>query len=226
MPAPPLEPVEPTDPQVWTTPPDSDVCTAFPSKKVAEYQTYPSQAECEDWVKIRRCRPYSHCSDGCNNIGCDRTGMRMTTTLVECGLFVVESVEFVSKTLRASKTPDWAALSQVSQRLLKLPTRQLVINASALPDEVGRSEAAQKQLAKRRGEWVRQQLVAQGMDPQRIRVSILEPAQMGVNDYRIGRAWFTFDPPRLEPEEYDSTYPDYENLCWVKQARSKPAPVP
>jgi hypothetical protein len=152
--------------------------------------------------------------------------MRSTTTLVECGLFVAETIEFASKTLRPKKTPDWAALAEVARRMLKLPARQLVITATALPDEVGRSAAAQKQLANRRAEWVRQQMVAQGVDATRIRVSILEPSKMGMNDYRVGRAGFTLDPARLQPEEYDSTHPDYENLCWVKRARHPPASPP
>jgi hypothetical protein len=62
-------------------------------------------------------------------------------------------------------------------------------------------------------------------DAKRIRVEIIEPAQMSGSDYRIGRVYFSFDPARLEQEEFDPSSPGYENLCWVKQARSKAPPT-
>lgn len=217
--------VEPPDPQVWTTPPDSDVCTAYPSKRARDYQTYPTRAECEDWVKQRRCRPYSSCSNGCNDIGCDRTGMRMKSTLVECGLLAPDPIEFRDKTLRPQTVTDWSKARDLIEQVFRQPKRSLVITGTALPDEVHRSEAAQKQLARRRAEMARRELASRGIDAKRLRVEIIEPAQMSGSDYRIGRVYFRFDPAWLEQAEFDPSSPGYENLCWVKQARSK-APLP
>lgn len=226
-PAPSVQPTadsERPDPQVWTTPPDSDVCTAYPSKQAHAYQSYPTRAECEDWVKRRRCRPYSNCSDGCNQISCDRTGMRMRSTLVECSLLAPAHIEFRDKTLRPKTAPDWSTARDLVERLFRRPKRSLIITGTALPDEVHRSEAAQKQLARRRAEMARRELASRGIDAKRIRVEIIEPAKMIGSDYNVGRVFFRFDPASLEQEEFDPSFPGYEDLCWVKQARSKASP--
>lgn len=217
--------VEPPDPQVWTTPPDSDVCTAYPGGKVRGYQTYPTRAECEDWVKQRRCRPNSNCSDGCNDISCDRTGMRMLSTLVECSILAPDQIEFRDKTLRPQTVPDWSKARDLIERFFRRPTRSLVITGTALPDEVHHGEAAQKQLARRRAEMARRELTSRGIDAKRIRVEVIEPAEMSGSDYEVGRVLFRFDPAWLEQEEFDPSSPGYENLCWVKQARSKAPPT-
>src|SRR4051812_31980593 len=88
-------PAEARPPKVWTTAPDTDVCTEYENPKAPDFSRFETQRACEQWVHERRCRPGMSCNDGCNDVGCDGTGMHSLRTLIECGLAVsVGRLEF------------------------------------------------------------------------------------------------------------------------------------
>jgi len=151
--------------------------------------------------------------------------MRAVSTLKECLLLTPDGIDFQNKTLRPQAVPDWRKARDLIERAFRLPKRKLIITGTALPDEVRRSEAAQKELARQRAEMARRELISLGVDSDRLRVKIMDPSKMRVSDYAIGRVFFSFDPAWVEQEEFDPSWPGYENLCWVKQARSKSVPA-
>lgn len=224
--APPREPAvaqaDGSDPAIWTTAPDTDVCTEYRKAQSPHSSQFGSKQACEQWVQQRRCRPGMSCNNGCNDVRCDATGMHIMSTLMECGLLVVAPLEFREKSVKLRDALDWAEAAARLQRALRLPSRKLKISGFALPSEAA-SPAMVKRLAQQRAEAVARLLASHGVDRGRFVVEIGDPAELGVEGYRVGRVQLHMEPNRLQPEEYDASYAGYENLCWIKY-RTEAAP--
>lgn len=204
------------EPKIWTTAPDTDACTQYLKQDAPEFSQFDSQPACEEWVQKRRCRPGMRCSDGCNGIACDGTGMHTLSTLVACELGIgIRSIEFREKSVKLPESLDLEQASRLLERALRFPKRKLKLIGVALPSE-GASPVAVKQLARKRAEAVARALVLRGADRRRFVIEVLDASTLGMEGYRIGRVFLQLDPSERQPEEYDASYPDYENLCWIK----------
>src|SRR5204863_6174253 len=84
---------EVAEPKVWTTPSDSDACTEYARRFAPEHRLFDAKQQCDAWVKERRCRPGRVCSDGCNTVSCDGSGMKTISTIAECSVYLGEGVE-------------------------------------------------------------------------------------------------------------------------------------
>jgi hypothetical protein len=203
-------------PKVWTTAPGTDLCTEYETPKAPDFSLFDAQAACEQWVHERRCRPGMVCNNGCNDIACDGTGMHLRSTLLECGLAIgIGVLEFPAKSRQLSSRPPFDEAVRLLQQLFRLPERKLKIIGFALPSEAAAPAAAQR-LARQRAESVARELAARGVDRDRFVIQVGEPSALDVEGYRVGRVLLQLDPDWRQPQEFDSSYPDYENLCWVK----------
>jgi hypothetical protein len=212
-------PSEAPPPKVWTTAPGTDVCTEYEKPGAPDFSLFDVQAACEQWVHERRCRPGMACNNGCNNIACDGTGMHLRSTLLECTLAIgIGPLEFPPKSRRLAAAPDWDGAVRLLQQLFQLPERKLKLIGFALPSEAAFPAAAQR-LARQRAEAVARELAARGVDRDRFVIEVGEPSALGVEGYRVGRVLLQFDPDWRQPQEFDASSPDYENLCWVKYPR-------
>jgi hypothetical protein len=212
-------PSEAPAPKIWTTAPDTDVCTEYEKPKAPDFSLFDTLAACEQWVHERRCRPGMACNDGCNDIACDGTGMRLRSTLLGCGLSIgIGALEFAAKSRRLTTSPDWEGAVRRLQQALRVPERKLKIIGFALPDEAA-VPAAARRLARQRAESVARELAARGVDRGRFVIEVGEPSWLGVEGYRVGRVLVQLDPERRQPQEFDPSSSNYEDLCWVKYPR-------
>jgi hypothetical protein len=206
---------------VWTTAPDTDVCTEYEKRQAPEFSLFDSQSACAQWVRERRCRPGMSCNDGCNDLGCDATGMHLRSTLLACELRVtLDAIEFLPKSRQLTTQLDWDDAVERLKKQLRLPARKLKIIGFALPSEAA-SPSAVKELARQRAEMVARAFGSRGIERSRLLPIVGDPSTLGVEGYRVGRVYLQLDPDQLEPEEYDPTSPGYAELCWVKYPRSQ-----
>jgi hypothetical protein len=209
-------PSEAPPPKVWTTAPGTDVCTEYEKQKAPDFSLFDAQATCEQWVRERRCRAGMVCNDGCNNIACDGTGMHLRSTLLGCELSIaLGALEFPPKSWRLSSPPNWEEAVRGLEQVFRLPERKLKIIGFALPSEAA-APAAARRLARQRAESVARELAARGVDRGRLVIEVGEPSALGVAGYRVGRVRMQLDPDSRQPQEFDPSFPGYENLCWVK----------
>ena len=208
------------EPKVWTTAPDTDVCIEYGKRQAPDFSQFDAKPACEEWVRERRCRPGMSCNNGCNDVGCDGTGMSMRSTLLGCEVaLAVDPIEFPAKSAKLPAALSWDKAVGGLERLFRLPSRKLKIIGFALPSEAA-SPVAVKHLARQRAEAVAKVLVSHGLARARLVIQVGEPSTFGVEGYRVGRVSLQLDPNQLEPQEYEPSFPGYENLCWVKYRTS------
>jgi hypothetical protein len=167
------------------------------------------------------------CNNGCNDIACDGTGMRIMSTLLECGLSIgFDLLQFPQKSAQLPPAVDWEEPARRLQVALRVATRKLKIVGFATPSE-GASPAARTRLARQRAEAVARVLVEHGADRGRLSIDVGDPATFGIEGYASGRVYLRLEPNYAEPDDYDPSAPGYEELCWIKYpSTSSPSASP
>ncbi len=184
--------------RVWTTEPEQDTCQQFPASEAPPHSQFDTRSDCEAWVAERTCRPGFGCFDGCNTISCDPTGMHLRTTLVDCRLSMLETIEFRFASLvpKDSPPPQLAAIQATLARVLEVPARKVILIGHAGVAEANTPDARER-LAAGRAEVVRGLLIGAGLPGDRLvarsasagSAAVPPPAQGSVVS-------FEFDPDR------------------------------
>ena len=198
--------------KVWTTPPDSKICTEYSRDRSPDAQTWNTREECEAWVKQRVCDPSFHCYDGCNWHSCDDTGSRLTQTLLECSI-MGRGIRFKPGTADLAEPNISAELFDWIKSVLKNPKRRLRVIGYA--DEAdAASEPQRQQLAQQRAEHVRKLLIKQGLAAKRLSTEVGDPKENGASRSEPSSlVVLRADPSEPMREDFDPSSPKYKLFC-------------
>lgn len=198
----------------WTTLSNSDTCVELEPRKYSEFATFPSQAECEAWVRERACRPGFSCFDGCNWRSCDARGFGIEETLAACPPGIV-IFQFDRAATKYRDSVDWAWIRDSIKERIQAPERKLLIRGYAATDEA-KDTAGVRRLAKARADIVARDLVERGVP--RTRMVIAVGSESDFPPYRTERSLVDVSRLPAHPvrDDFEPNTTEYRMFCGAR----------
>jgi outer membrane protein OmpA-like peptidoglycan-associated protein len=157
------------------------------------------------------CPPNSQCFDGCNWSGCDENGNPIPPTAMACNRSYV--IRFQRGTSEPVEQPLLPGLAELSKLQLANPERSLLLVGYAKASEVA-SEPLRQQLAQRRAERARKQLIEAGISAQRLQIEVAsaERSSGGPSDAPVNVQVDPVPSGALR-SDYDPSSREYQYFC-------------
>jgi hypothetical protein len=212
-------PVAPPSPR-WTTLADSDTCVELQPRVYNDFATFPTQPECEAWVKKRHCRPGFHCFDGCNWRSCDYSGFAIEQTYAACSPGVVQFV-FEPGESKPGPSTNWPAVIDMITSRLRAPSRKLQLRGYAAPDEA-KNAAGVARLARARADAVARELAQRGISRKRLVIEVGSAAEIW-GDYperSVSLVMVSVLPEEPLRDDFEPRSSEYRQFCAARAARA------